>query len=331
MKRSWLKMVSLLCALILAVCCVPASMADENRTDFNPVQLDQVTCYAKGKYALQHCYWYYDGWDNQYFYALRGSMSVSDGSTYDLYDLNGQYHYFTATVTPGKSDQTPRSNYTAIIRIYGDDRLLFSDEHLTTATRPYEIQLDVRNVMDLKIEMYGQGNIGTDGIRSMLGNPCVLKDDPGFFADSLAAPAAQAYANAVSMDTLSPYAQGKFSLSNDHNVKDLRGNEYRYAIEGYMSPNDGTAYEIYDLNGVYQYLTATVGPMYPRGDSAENRTAAIRIYGDGRLLFSDDQITNRTRPYPIEIYLGHVMDLKIEMYAEGRLWAMLGDPMLLPR
>ena len=311
------KLLSLLCVLALVFGCVSPGLADENRTDFNPIRLSTLSPYAKGQFQLYWVFMKHDTRDNLYADMLFSSMEPSDGSVYNLYDIGGKYHYLQATVGARRNSNGIREKYTAIVRIYGDDRLLFSDEHITSESKPYEINLDIKNVMDLKIEMYGDGNNGSNGIRAMLGNPVLLKDDPGFFDGAPDAPSPESYSTAKDLAEIPSYRHGEFGLGEETNIKDSRGNEYPFALRGYMLQDDGSAWQVYDIGGEYQFLTATVAPMYMSGGIKEGYTGLIRIYGDGRLLWSDEQIDSATRPYEITVYIGHVMDLKIEIYGNN--------------
>ena len=335
MKHFLRKLFPVLCVLALAAGCVFQAAAEENRTDFNPVRLLSLERYANGKFDLTVAYMVHDTRSNRYADALYGAMDESDGSAYQVYDIGGRYHYFKATAAVMGSNYEIGENYSGIIRIYGDNRLLWSDENLKASGRPEEIQLDIRNVLDLKIEMYGQGNRGVNGVKVMLGNPLLLEDDPGFFAGAPAGPSEQAYAQATGLDTLSAYARGRTALGEDRSVRDVRGNEYAFALRGFMSPKDGTAFQVYDIGGSYQYFSATVAPQYSRNGIAEGIAGIIRIYGDGRLLWSDEEITSMTRPYEIAVYIGGVTDLKIEMYGwansgSNGITTLLGNPVLLP-
>ena len=328
MRKLPRKLFSILCVLSLLAGCVSLAAPEENRTEYNPVRLSSLKPYAKGQFDPDWDYMKHDTRGNLYADMLYSSMEPSDGSTYSLYDIGGKYHYFKATVGAKRNSNGIENKYTAIIRIYGDDRLLFSDENITSTSQSYDIELDIRNVLDLKIEMYGDGNMGSNGIRAMLGNPVLLLDDPGFFDGAPAAPAPESYDTATDLSTISPYQHGYCSLGEEYNIKDSRGNEYPFALRGYMKQEDGPAYEVYDIGGNYQFLTATVAPMYRSNGITEGYTGLIRIYGDGRLLWADEEINSATRPYEIIVYIGHVMDLKIEMYGNNGGYSDGVNPLL---
>ena len=335
MKHFWRKLFALLCIMTLCMGNVSLAEPKENRTNFNPVRLSSLERYANGRTDLTYTWMEYDTRSNRYADAVYGSMNISDGTAYEVYDIGGKYHFFTATVAVMHNNYDIGEQYSGIIRIYGDNKLLWSDENITVYTKPYEIQVDIHNVQDLKIEMYGQGNKGVNGLKPMLGNPLLLQEDLDFFKEAPEKPSEEAYARAVNLETCYAYAHGRTAPGEEYSVKDVRGNEYVFALRGYMSPKDGSAYQIYDIGGNYQFLTATIAPMYSKNGIAEDIAGIIRIYGNGRLLWSDEEITSMTRPYDIVIYIGNVTDLKIEMYGWGNggshgISTLLGNPKLLP-
>ena len=62
-------------------------------------------------------------------------------------------------------------NLSGHIRIYGDGRLLFERSNITSNTKPYNIELNISGVTDLKLEMYGQSSeLGWSSINAVLVN-----------------------------------------------------------------------------------------------------------------------------------------------------------------
>ena len=106
---------------------------------------------------------------NYYDTGIRGYMSLADAdrvNCYDVWDIGGQYKTLTATGIIREKDKG--SSCKGIVRIYGDNKLLFERTEIDSMTKPYDISVDISGVVDLKIEMYGQGNAGTSGINSVL-------------------------------------------------------------------------------------------------------------------------------------------------------------------
>ena len=118
-----------------------------------------------------------DTMGNTYTYAFKGSRDIRDSDAYVIYDIAGKYNYLNGTVAVCKKSggNSIDKKFVGHIRIYGDDRLLWSDDNITAITKPYDIQVDVKNVVDLKIEMYGAGNLGNSGISVLFGNPTLSK------------------------------------------------------------------------------------------------------------------------------------------------------------
>lgn len=152
---------------------------------YTTIGFETLTPFAsKGSigYGYKNASYRTDTFGNVYTEVFRGFMSVKDGPSYELYYLNNQYKYMQATVAVNKNWDSVtggyiNDKYIGIIRISGDGRLLWSDEHITSTTHPYTIKVDVSGVKDLKIEMYGEGNMGTHGINPLLGNPVLLKEN----------------------------------------------------------------------------------------------------------------------------------------------------------
>ena len=163
--------VLILTALIAAVfaAAVPGACAyTYEGTD--PVDLTSLEPYYEGAVQIERN-GLTDIFGNKYRSGLRGYMSPGDPAKYDMdcfsvWDLSGQFRTLTATGIIRKQDKSSR--YEGSYKIYGDDKLLYSREGIGSMTRPYEIVIDITGVTDLKIEMYGDGNMGTNGINSVL-------------------------------------------------------------------------------------------------------------------------------------------------------------------
>lgn len=122
----------------------------------------------------------------------------------------------------------------------------------------------------------------------------------------------------ISMETLEPYAQEKSGLDHVKRYQDYRtdnfGNVYSFALRGISGSNTNAGgWEKFYLAGQYNYLIATVAVMNPSWPESTESIAGIRIYGDDRLLWSNDQITIETHPYEIKVDVTGVQNLQIEM------------------
>lgn len=135
---------------------------------FEPVDLTSITPYYQGAIEV-----FTDGetdtMGNNYRTGIRGYMGESDAQNYecyDIWDIGGEYNKLTATGIVFESDKGSKNE--GSYKIYGDGVLLYEKSNIGSQTKPYQIEVDITGVHDLKIEMYGEGNIGYCGIDSVL-------------------------------------------------------------------------------------------------------------------------------------------------------------------
>ncbi len=139
----------------------------------------------------------------------------------------------------------------------------------------------------------------------------------------------------ISLSDLTPYYKTGNGVGIETDGKDTMGNTYSYALEGDESEVPWTKFVesswTYDIGGEYCFLTATVAVENTSGQKFEN--GKIKIYGDNILLWSDENIGANTKPYPIQVDISGVTDLKFELYGCGTVTTthgtvLLGNPML---
>ena len=166
-------------ALVLAIgiCAIRYYHGPQRRIDaaakdldaaYAPVDLTSLTPYFEGVIDV-----FTDGirdtMGNTYRTGMRGYMSTSDSSRFDcfhIWDIGCQYNTLTATGIIREEDKGSRCE--GCYRIYGDGILLYERSNIGSTTKPYSIEVDITGVTDLKIEMYGEGNMGTGGMDSVL-------------------------------------------------------------------------------------------------------------------------------------------------------------------
>ena len=107
-----------------------------------------------------------DTFGTKYNTGMRGYMEPGSPNCFNIWDIGGKYSTLTATCIIRSQDKG--SQCTGSFKIYGDDKLLYQQSDISSMTKPFPICVDVRGVTDLKIEMYGNGNMGTHGINSVL-------------------------------------------------------------------------------------------------------------------------------------------------------------------
>ena len=122
----------------------------------------------------------------------------------------------------------------------------------------------------------------------------------------------------VDLTSLTPYYEGYISVFTD-GATDIMGNYYSTGIRGYMDTSWDNCYNIWDIGGRYNILTAT-GIVFEE-EKGSSCVGSYKIYGDGVLLYERNNISSQTKPYTIEVDITGVTDLKIEMYGQGNMGA----------
>lgn len=135
----------------------------------------------------------------------------------------------------------------------------------------------------------------------------------------------------ISLADMSPYYIGQEGhIVDERGEEDTLGNVYSYCLESASWENHHDTSWTYDIGGTYKYLTATIAVEKSAGSEYHG---AIRIYGDGKLLYSNEKIERDTKPYNIQIDISGVTDLKIDIDGAGGAdawygYTMLADPVL---
>ena len=114
-----------------------------------------------------------DSCGNSYESALVSNGVSNSGVSGAKYFLNKKYDYFTATVSIQEYERY--TNYlTGYIRIYGDEELLWSDDNITYRMSSYDIEINVKDVNCVYIEMSGFRDAAwSHALLPMLANPIV--------------------------------------------------------------------------------------------------------------------------------------------------------------
>lgn len=132
---------------------------------FRPVDITTLESYAQSSREIDlFTNGIKDTLGNRYESGLR--TLGSDPSPYAVYDLKKEYNTFSAIGFVESGDK----GYAGVVyvKIYCDGELLFSKK-ITSETKPYNINLDITGVQDLKIELTGSFN-GWDGMYATIGN-----------------------------------------------------------------------------------------------------------------------------------------------------------------
>lgn len=114
-----------------------------------------------------------DNFGNIYEVAMNNDVGTDWGDAYLTYDIGGNYKYLYATIA---CIHYSGSNFSdGIVKVFGDDRLLWGTNTLGVATKPYEIEVDISGVTDLRIEVYGHYGINSKQGTSMFCTPILTE------------------------------------------------------------------------------------------------------------------------------------------------------------
>lgn len=124
--------------------------------DSVPVELSEIYRMAKshgGFYKKESVTDIYGNvWNGTAYYAyLEGFNGYEDGQSSERYYTNQQYErLYGKIVLPSEQYNT---YYTAYLKVYGDDHLLYTSPPISTAFAPVDFEVDISGVSELEIEL----------------------------------------------------------------------------------------------------------------------------------------------------------------------------------
>ena len=124
-------------------------------------------------YPLSDEYNVQDVFGNEYSEVYRAYMEREAGKFSMTFRLNNEFRKLKGIVTVSKKSRG--SNYKGSFYLYVDGKREISMKSIASDSDPKPIEVDLTGVTDLKIEMYGNGNMGNDGIDVMLAEPILIK------------------------------------------------------------------------------------------------------------------------------------------------------------
>lgn len=111
---------------------------------------------------------------------------------------------------------------------------------------------------------------------------------------------------AVMLHELDYFYKGRYEFEVVDDVKDNLGNTYDIGLE----TANGTSYETYYINGKYSKIKGRYVLGYDYRDTGVE--SKLKIYGDGKLLYSSPVLTGGVHPIDFEVDLTGVLELKVE-------------------
>lgn len=207
-----------------------------------------------------------------------------------------------------------------VAEIYGDGDLLFRSKPVTIGVLPQYFSLDIRGIQNIKICIDGK-----NAIRLV---DCVFSENPEIYGDYSTAVRRTFESEKGSLYIANlKWSHSSFDLGGIvtyTDVYDNHGNYYPVALGGYETDREN--WNEYDLNGEYDYLSGTVF-LDEKSYNKESDVTRVSFYGDEKLLFTSDLITEGVPPQYFLVKLSGVRKLKVVIY--GANLARLGDCILI--
>ncbi len=260
---------------------------------------------------------YYDSVkDNLGITYGNGIGGVDQGENWQEYKLAGKYEEFQARVVLNYDYRSQVSD-DVVVKIYGDDKLLYMSPVITAGQEPVDINLDIANVDILRVSIEGKNMIRlVDGLLyTSYNNPqkeysCSVTDK-----------------NIVSLYTLDYFSSSNMSgtaFSYYSSVRDNLNNVYADGIGGSSADLNWQEYKIY---GNYKTVQGKIILNYDYKEQESNETY-VKIYGDSELLYTSPLITAGQQPIEFNIGIEGVDKLRISI--DGRNMIRIVDCYLLP-
>lgn len=115
---------------------------------------------------------YGEKWNGTAYYAsLSGFNGFEDGHSSERYYTKGQYDLLYGTIVL-PSDQY-NTNYTAYLKVYGDNQLIYTSPPISGAFVPLDFEVDISGVSELEIELGGHWSILDTECRPVIVGVCV--------------------------------------------------------------------------------------------------------------------------------------------------------------
>ena len=122
---------------------------------------------------------------------------------------------------------------------------------------------------------------------------------------------------AVMLADMECFYEEDYGFSRGRSIKDNRGNSYHDAVRLFGGLSGDETAEEYKINGKYRKMKGKL--------TLESKTARksswIKIYGDGKLLYTSPDVKGGSEPVDFEVDLTGVLTLRIEAHKENALYS----------
>lgn len=233
-----------------------------------------------------------------------GIGGVGQGENWQDYKLSEKYKEFQARVVLNYDYRSQVSDE-VLVKIYGDDILLYMSPIMSAGQEPVDIELDITGVDVLRVSIIGKNMVRlVDGI-------LYASDDNE---------SKEYQYSGIDKDVVSLHLLDYFYTSNTSgaafsyysSVKDNMNNVYADGIGGNSSYLNWQEYKVY---GNYNSIQGKIILNYDYKEQESNETY-VNIYGDSNLLYTSPLITAGQEPVEFNVNIEGIDKLRISI--EGR-------------
>ena len=239
-----------------------------------------------------------DNLGTQYSNALIGIDSYSDN--WETYYINNSFAEVKGYIALDYGERSTTNEF--VVKIYGDNNLLFTSNIFTAGTEPQSFSLSVANYSKLKVVLPGNSVALVDAM--LYRNPSEDIISSGVTQDTSAG---KDRVSLASLDYVaSNSSNGGFETYGI--VKDNLGNVYADGIGGIDRYNEN--WETYKLSKRYKRIEGKIIVNY-ESRSKQPDDVYVKLYDEKSVIYTSPLITAGVEPIPFSIDISNVDTLKI--------------------
>ena len=275
-----------------------------NETGGDKVYLQNIDYIASSNTSGNGFRYYDTVTDNLGLTYGNGLGGVGQGENWQDYKLNGKYKEFQARVVLNY-DYRSQVNDDVLVKIYGDDMLLYMSPIMSAGQEPVDIKLNITGVDILRVSIVGENMVRlVDGILyASDGNESKEYQYSGIDKDII---------SLHLLDYISSSNTSGAAFSYYSSVKDNMNNVYADGVGGNSAYLNWQEYKVY---GNYNSIQGKIILNYDYKEQESGETY-VNIYGDSNLLYTSPLITAGQEPVEFNVNIEGIDKLRISI--EGR-------------
>jgi hypothetical protein len=275
-----------------------------NETGGDKVYLQNIDYIASSNTSGNGFRYYDTVTDNLGLTYGNGLGGVGQGENWQDYKLNGKYKEFQARVVLNYDYRSQVSD-DVLVKIYGDDMLLYMSPIMSAGQEPVDIKLNITGVDILRVSIVGENMVRlVDGILyASDGNESKEYQYSGIDKDII---------SLHLLDYISSSNTSGAAFSYYSRVKDNMNNVYADGIGGNSAYLNWQEYKVY---GNYNSIQGKIILNYDYKEQESGETY-VNIYGDSNLLYTSPLITAGQEPVEFNVNIEGIDKLRISI--EGR-------------